>query len=152
MNGGTILGFALMIAVMGGIATAFVVFASALARLQVRIMEVQLASIRARGTLWIRIIAGIFILAGGMVALTGLGAPADLRLALIAPGLFIALLGLVMMVFAAPFARVQVRLLEWQIGWMSGAAGVFFIRAIGIILFVAFLGGLSFSVALGGKA
>jgi hypothetical protein len=148
MDNGTILGFALMTAVMAGIAGLLIAFARPLARLQVRIMEVQLASIRKRGPIYLRIMAIIFILVGGMLALAAWSMPGELSLAVSA--LFVALLGLAMLIFTAPFARLQVRLLEWQIGWMSTERGAGFIRTLGIFLFVAFLGGLVFGYALGG--
>jgi hypothetical protein len=152
MSRGDILGFAIAIVAAVGIAASLIVWARALARLQARILEVQLASVRVRGPLYARIIGGIFILAGGAFALAGMSLPPVLLPALVIPGLLIALLGMVMVVAAAPAARFQQRVLEWEIGWMSGDSGARIIRGIGILVLVAFLGGLFFGHALGPPA
>jgi hypothetical protein len=149
MDNGTMLSFAITILVTFGIAASFIIWARPLARLQTRILEVQRASVQARGPLYARIIGGIFILTGGAFTLAGMGFPPEDLPALVIPGLFIALIGLVTMVFAAAAARFQLRVMEWHIRRMGGESGPRIVRGIGILILVAFLVGLFFAYALG---
>jgi hypothetical protein len=91
------------------------------------------------------------MLVGGAFALAGMGFPPEDLPVLVIPGLFIALIGLVTMVFAAAAARFQLRVMEWHIRLMGGESGPRIVRGIGILILVAFLAGLFFAYALGGQ-
>ena len=82
-----------------------------------------------------------------------MSAPAPDTLAFAAiPCLILAALGIGFTLAARPLLEFQIRMMEWQLNWLRGGAGLFLFRAIGVLLVLMALAVfLIFVLAGGGK-